>query len=513
MTKQLLVFCFLSLVPAAYGESPRNVVLLIGDGMGPQAVGLLLEYARYAPDSEYRGAPTAFETAFASGKVSLLLPKTAGGLLGDSAALATELASGVEARPATLGVDKNGYPAENVTERAHKKGKSVGLVSDTRITHATPAGFAVHVRHRDLEQEVAAKLLVAAPEVMLSGGLDNFISTAGAAGIPAYLKARGKRKDGRDLLAEAKAAGYELAFDRQSLAAAGGPRLLGLFSNSMMPDGITALASASDPARRIPLLEELTLKALDTLSRDKDGFFLMVEAGQIDTAAHHNDAGRLLHEMLVFDRTLGTILRWLEGRDDTLLLVTADHETGGFSFNYSRAGIDPQPVSMMGEVFNGEPYRQEYNFAAPENLSRLRAQKSSFIDLLKGFDALPQAERTAARLAELVSANGPAAITEAEAAEALAMEPNPYRIKGHKHLDRDEMPKIGYFREFYSGAEEAACGALARQVSPKLNISWASGAHTATPFFLIALGHESSALFSGGVLGSAEAGGKILSLF
>ncbi|KAF0126776.1 MAG: alkaline phosphatase [Elusimicrobia bacterium] len=490
-----LAVCVLSFGASfAQASPPRNLILLIGDGMGPQAAGLLLNYARYAPRSEYGGAPSALERAMQTGSIGVVLPKTYDWLTGDSAALSTALASGVEARPAVIGADKDGAPVENMTALAQRAGKAVGLVSDTRITHATPAGFAARSRHRDLEAGIAADLLRTAPEVMLSGGLDYFIPAEGAEGVPPHLKNSGKRKDGRDLLKEARSAGYAVVFDRSSMEKAAGPRLLGLFDNSRMTDAITALGAADDPARKVPLLEEMAVKALQTLSRDEDGFFLMVEAGQIDTAGHQNDPGRLLHEMLVFDRTLAAILKWMSGRRDTLLVVTADHETGGFSFNYSREGADKSPVAMSGSVFGGEPYTAEYDFAAPELLSRLRLQKRSFEKLLKEFSRLPAAEMTPSRLASLVSAAGPAPITEAEASAALAGWDGPTR-------------------KFYTDEENAVCAALSRQVSPKLNISWATGSHSATPFFLVALGHESAESVASGVMSAAEAGKRMIETF
>lgn len=526
---------FLSFIAAAScaqaepAPSPRNVILLIGDGMGPQAAGLLLKYARYAPDSEYRGGPAHYEKALQKGRISLLLPKTYDWLTGDSAALSTALATGVETRPATIGVDKDGYPVENIIERAHKSGKAAGLVTDTRLTHATPAGFASRSRHRDLGEEIAESILKTAPKVMLGGGLDHFLPAGGPApsqaegalGVPPHLKSRGKRKDGRDLTAEARKAGYSVVFDRNAMAsatgrrtgAATGPKMLGLFANSHMPDAISALGGAADPDRKVPLLEEMTVKALEILSADPEGFFLMVEAGQIDMAGHQNDPGRLLHELLVFDRTLGVILKWLSGRDDTLLMVIADHETGGFSFGYSSAGIGQAPVAMPGPVFGGEPYRHEYNFVSPEALSGLRAQKRSFESMLLEFHGRPAARRTPGALARLVSDNMPVALTEAEAAEALRMEPNRRRIRGHKNLDEAETPALGAFPDFYPSKEDAACAALSRQVSPKLGISWASGSHSATPVLLAALGADAAEIFPGGVLTMAEVGRRLLELY
>lgn len=119
------------------------------------------------------------------------------------------------------------------------------------------------------------------------------------------------------------------------LEKAQGDKLLGLFANSGMYDGITYSQTKNDPDRKEPTLKEMTDKALEILSKDKDGFFLMVEGGQIDWAGHSNDAGSMLHEMIKFDETVNAVYQWAKDRDDTLIIVTADHETGSFGFSYS----------------------------------------------------------------------------------------------------------------------------------------------------------------------------------
>ena len=95
-----------------------------------------------------------------------------------------------------------------------------------------------------------------------------------------------------------------------------------------MDDGINIQRQKDDPKRTQPSLKEMTSKALEVLSKDKDGFFLMVEGGQIDWAAHSNDAGNMLHEMLKFDEAIDTVYQWAKGRNDTLVIVTADHANG-----------------------------------------------------------------------------------------------------------------------------------------------------------------------------------------
>jgi len=202
-------------------------------------------------------------------------------------------------------------------EKAKKAGKATGLVSDTRLTHATPASFAAHQPHRSLENQIASDMLATGADVMLSGGLRHWIPkstndkgetykqleqlTQG----DVYLKS--KRKDDRNLLTEAEKDGYQLAFNRNMLDDAKGEKLLGLFAYSGMDDGIAYSNKKKIGEQTQPSLKEMTQKALNILSKDEDGFFLMVEGGQIDWAGHSNDAGTMLHELLKFDEAIQTV--------------------------------------------------------------------------------------------------------------------------------------------------------------------------------------------------------------
>ena len=194
---------------------------------------------------------------------------------------------------------------------------------------------------------------------MLSGGLRHWIPKQINDKGEAYqalekvtdgvVRLKSKRKDDRDLLAEAKQDGYQLAFSKKQLESASSDgKLLGLFAYSGMNDGIRHSQQKDDAARTQPTLREMTLKALDVLSKDPDGFFLMIEGGQIDWAGHNNDAGTMLHEMLKFDEAVEAVYEWVKERDDTMVVITADHETGSFGFSYSAANL-PKATKAIGQ--------------------------------------------------------------------------------------------------------------------------------------------------------------------
>ncbi len=142
----------------------------------------------------------------------------------------------------------------------------------------------------------------------------------------------------------------------------------------------------------------MTQKALNVLSKDEDGFFLMVEGGQIDWAGHSNDAGTMLHELLKFDEAIQTVYEWAKDREDTIVIVTADHETGSFGFSYSSSEL-PKPQKRPGEAFTDRDYAPNFNFGAFDILDGLYNQKQSYYGMISEYQKLDKAEQIFNRLA------------------------------------------------------------------------------------------------------------------
>lgn len=464
----------------------KNVIILIGDGMGPQQMGLLVTYAHHAPHSIYRSSrgKTALEGIMEEGTLGYSRIEPANALVTDSGASSTQMASGEWAGPEMIGIDRHGNVVKTVLEIARGMGKSTGLVTDTRITHATPAGFAAHQTHRSKEDKIAEDLLEAGVDVMLAGGLKWWIPRdannkdskthqrlTGLTG--GRIKINSRRKDNKNLLEDARAKGYELCFNRTQLEKASTDRVLGLFAHNTLMNGIEETRTKDDPGRTIPTLREMTAKALEVLSRNANGFFLMIEAGLIDWAGHDNDTGTLLHEMLKFDETVALVHAWARGRRDVLVLVTADHETGGFGFSYSRFDR-PAPRTLPGAAFRGESYQPSKNFGNHLILDAIYAQKLSYPEIMEKFDALPQAKQTPKALAAIIEGNTEFPITEAEAEAVLG----------------GTIDETG----FYGTGKEFRRNVLARIVSKRQLTVWSTGSHTNTPVPLIAFGpsHVSS---------------------
>jgi len=502
--------------PRTDAATIKNVIFVIGDGMGFQQVGLLNSYAKYAPNSIYKDkdGKTAIEEAIAEGTIGIAYHEAANVLVTDSAASATQFATGKSAGSEMIGCDQFGDSVGTILEIAKKKGKSTGLVSDTRITHATPAAFAAHQTHRGKENAIAVDLLNNEVDVMLSGGLRYFIPKAASdknSAIHQQLKTRtggsleikSKRKDNRNLLDEAEQKHYALAFTKAQLEPAKGPKILGLFSYSGMPNGIQETLTKNDPKRTVPTLREMTIKALDVLSKNDQGFFLLVEAGQIDWAGHDNDVGTLLHEMLRFDDTLEAVSEWVKDRNDTLLIISADHETGGFGFSYSRREL-PKPTDLPGQLFKDEKFKPNFNFGGYDILDKLYQQQLSYPDIMSEFDGLSQ--KTPEKLAELVNKYTVFPITTTEAAAILEEEENEYRVPGHSYLGTEMFPKVHDFKEFYVYGSEVHRDLLGRAVGKYQNVVWATGTHTSTPVPLIVLGPKNVTAQFGRLLHTTEWG-------
>ena len=157
-------------------EKPKNVILLVGDGMGPEQLGLLLTYARQAPNSVFIDGKTSFDRIMDDGGIMGFSMTNANNVLvTDSAASGSQLATGIYSGSEMVGLDKDGNRVETVVEKAIKAGKSTGLISDTRLTHATPAAFASHQAHRSMENEIAVDMLNVGLDVLLGGGIRYWI--------------------------------------------------------------------------------------------------------------------------------------------------------------------------------------------------------------------------------------------------------------------------------------------------------------------------------------------------
>ncbi|MDI6828145.1 MAG: alkaline phosphatase [Armatimonadota bacterium] len=305
----LIAILVMSLIPVGASRAPKNVILMIGDGMGIAQIAL----TRIKLEREY-----AVLNMDSMPNTALVKTHSANSTVTDSAAAGTALATGFKTNNGMVGVLPDGKIVQNIREAAAKLGKATGLVTTTTITHATPACFGAHIAKRSDEADIAPQLIENRIDVLLGGGKQVFIPQSFTGS---------KRKDERNLIEEAKSAGYAFVETREAMLAIRTGKLLGLFQMGALT------TDAPEPS-----LAEMTAKAIEILSNDKDGFFLMVEGGQIDWKCHANDIQGMIKQLLDFDAAVGKALEFAQSNKDTLVVVTADHETGGLSILGSEEG-------------------------------------------------------------------------------------------------------------------------------------------------------------------------------
>ncbi|MGG6312811.1 alkaline phosphatase [Paenibacillus macerans] len=306
---------------AAVKGKSRNLIVLIGDGMGPAQVSAARYYQQYEHgvkalniDPYYVGQATTYADRGEDGGTIV------SGIVTDSASAGTAFATGHKTYNAGISVSNEDVskPFASIIEASERSGKATGLVTTARITHATPAVYASHVRSRDNENAIASQYLESGVDVLLGGGESFFVTK----------EQDGKRSD-KNLLPEFQGKGYKVVKTVQELnavPAAQDSKVLGLFGGSHV-------AYVPDRADATPSLAEMTSKALDILSADKDGFAIMIEGGRIDHAGHANDLPTMVQEVLDFDAAFKVALDFAKKDGNTSVVVTADHETGGLSLS------------------------------------------------------------------------------------------------------------------------------------------------------------------------------------
>jgi alkaline phosphatase len=291
----------------APASKPKNIIMIVGDGMGPSYT---TAYRMYADDPS---TPEVEQTVFDRLLVGMASthPDMGTGYVTDSAAGATALSTGVKTYNGAIGVDANKKSVQTVLELAKTQGFKTGVAVTSQINHATPASFGAHNESRHNYDQIADsyfddkidnKFVL---DVMLGGGWQYFI------------------REDRNLVEQFKAAGYQYVDDLTQLhTVKPGTPLLGLFADSGMP---WALDSVNQ--MRLPTLAKAAIRQLE----NDQGYFLLIEASQVDWAGHGNDIGSAMAEM----HDLAVTLEWLEQyivkNPDTLLVATADHSTGGLS--------------------------------------------------------------------------------------------------------------------------------------------------------------------------------------
>ncbi|CDF57268.1 alkaline phosphatase [Thermobrachium celere] len=321
----------------------KNVIFLLGDGMGISHTTL----ARW-----YKGSNLAMDEIAAG----VIRTYSAESIITDSAPAATAFATGIKSNDKLIGVypekielpnkktvdEKDAYkPIATILEAAKIKGKATGIVSTSQVQHASPAGFTAHVPHRELYYDIAMQQVYQGLDVVFGGGKQYLVPGGEKYNIP---EEKG-RKDGNDLIAELKKMGYAVVEDTKSMKETKANKVWGLFADDAMDHDLDR-----DPAKQ-PSLAEMTKKAIDILSKDKDGFFLFVEGSEIDWASHANDPVGVATEVIAFDNAVKVALDFAKSNKDTLVIVVSDHDNGGLSIG-SKKTDSTYPSLPLADLIN-----------------------------------------------------------------------------------------------------------------------------------------------------------------
>jgi alkaline phosphatase len=290
----------------------KNIILMIGDGMGLAQITAGMTANRGKLNIERCQNIGFAKTSSASDYIT------------DSGAAGTAIAVGKKTYNSAIGVDSDTIPSASILEYAEENNKSTGLVVTCAITHATPASFYSHVSSRTRHEDIATDLLKTDIEVFFGGGMKYF----------------NLRKDNLDLTQSLKDKGYTIVSTPDSIDLVQSEKIAGILYPEHAPkftDG------------RGEMLSQSVLKALEVLKNDKDGFFMMIEGSQIDWGGHDNDLQYVINETLDFDRTIGKVLDFAELNGNTLVIITADHETGGLGLtggNIEKGEVDAKFISV-----------------------------------------------------------------------------------------------------------------------------------------------------------------------
>ncbi len=315
-------------------QRPKNIIIVFADGAAPTQ----WDFGRYSSQVLRKQPFVTTDVVFREGTLGLLSTPPSDAYVVDSAAAGSAMSTGYKTNNAAVAVTPDGKSVPTAMEVAKRAGKRIGLVTTATVYDATPAAFSLHAPSRRDSQGLVDQYLALEPDVLMGGGADYFLPK----GTPG-----GKRKDGKDIVAAFRAKGYQIARNTAELNAATGPRVLGLFADDDMDFELDR-----DPAKE-PTAAEMAATAIKVLSQaSPDGFVLLVENENTDTAGHANDAASLMRALWAFDDAVKVALEFQRRNPDTLVIVTGDHETGGFSPTYALK--DLSTLSSKNRFYSSE---------------------------------------------------------------------------------------------------------------------------------------------------------------
>ena len=418
-------------------SAPKNIIILFADGTAPTQ----WEFGKYTARHLRNEGFAVTDRVFREGTLGLLSTHSLNSFVTDSAAGASAMSTGHKVNNYAISMTPDGARSITLMQAARASGRRIGMVTTATVYDASPAAFSVNAPNRRESQAIVDQYLQLGPDVLLGGGADYF--------LPA--KAGGKRKDNLDVIAVFASRGWQVVRDTAALNAATVGRLLGLFSNEDLD-----LELDRDAAKE-PSTAEMTAAAIKALERDNPhGFVLFVENENTDSAGHLNDAAALMRALWAFDKAVQVALDFQRRSPDTLVIVAADHETGGLSPTYAQRDLS----SMSG--------KNRFNTDIP----RLKMLDGITLSIAGMIEKLGK-QATAEKLDALLAQHYPGFTLDADLREAI--------LKG-RPLERN-FPNV-------------VASALSRMVSRQTGVYWGTGGHTTEPVAIGAIG-PGAVLFHG----------------
>jgi alkaline phosphatase len=352
-----------------------NVILVIGDGMGNMHMALPV-YMRYAQKDK---TLTMFERIMKEGTCGYVFTSTARGLVTGSAASGTAIATGTKTIMNMIATDSAGISLESALSVAKRRNYRTALVSNAGITDATPAVFYAHSPNRDWENRIARELFNCNQvDVILGGGGSHFIPQGThlsdyVTGTESEDDYQSSREDSLNLIEQFKKASYTFCCNLEQMQNAfDSQKVLGLFAGG----GLPAPIDRDNTNSKIPTLPQMGEEALKIISKNKSQYFAMIECARIDWEAHDNDAGAVYNAVENMNRVLKIAYRFYQkAPEKTLLIFTADHETGGLEIAYRKM---PESQMMSKKLKTGEIWTNNTNpLPYDQYIKNLKQQKRS----------------------------------------------------------------------------------------------------------------------------------------
>jgi alkaline phosphatase len=429
MNKIFISTLFAAMLPQLAEAAPKNIIYMIGDGMGPA----YLSAYRYYQDNPATKAveSTVYDELWVGVASTYPDDET---IVTDSAAGATALATRIKSYNGAISVNHQHQPLTTMLEIAKAKGMHTGIVATSQINHATPASFMAHNEHRKnyneiandfVDNKVAGKFVA---DVMFGGGTKYFI------------------RDDRNLVTEFKQAGFSYADNWQDLTKLSKLPALALLAPVGLP------SSLDNPVANP--LQTMTEKALQLLTPSEKGFVLMVEGSQIDWCGHANDIACAMAEMDDFAKAIRVAKAYVDSHPDTILVITADHETGGLSLGAE--GVYAWNTNVIKGVKHTAPEISRLLLGSPTN------------EIPKLWTTLTSIKLTAAEFAELT----------------LALQQAKKVLGAKLPADLEDLPKT------QEQALDALSAAVKKQINHYSKTGWTSEAHTAIDVPVLAWGKQ-----------------------